>query len=209
VATNKIVFKIEEEAAAEVAVILAEAKKKADASAKKIIDEAHAKAQEIQEESLLDAKEAAHRQELIAELEARKNSLDSKRQILEEAYNLAAKELAQLTDEKWKKLIVAIVNNASVTGQEQLCVPAKDLDKYKNGLLLEINAALAAKGKKGELTLAEERAPFTDGVLLIGKNSDVDCSFATILQEMRRKTEREVAAILFGVEVSQDAAVEL
>ena len=208
-ATNKIVFKIQEEAAAEVAAILAEAKNKADASAKKIIDEAHAKAQEIQEESLLDAKEAAHRQELIAELEARKNSLDSKRQILEEAYNLAAKELAQLTDEKWKKLIVAIVNNASVTGQEQLCVPAKDLDKYKNGLLLEINAALAAKGKKGELSLAEERAPFTDGVLLIGKNSDVDCSFATILQEMRRKTEREVAAILFGVEVSQDAAVEL
>ena len=208
-ATNKIVFKIQEEAAAEVAAILAEAKNKADASAKKIIDEAHAKAQEMQEESLLDAKEAAHRQELIAELEARKNSLDSKRQILEEAYNLAAKELAQLTDEKWKKLIVAIVNNASVTGQEQLCVPAKDLDKYKNGLLLEINAALAAKGKKGELTLAEERAPFTDGILLIGKNSDVDCSFATILQEMRRKTEREVAAILFGVEVSQDAAVEL
>ena len=208
-ATNKIVFKIEEEAAAEVAVILAEAKKKADASAKKIIDEAHAKAQEIQEESLLDAKEAAHRQELIAELEARKNSLDSKRQILEEAYNLAAKELAQLTDEKWKKLIIAIVNNASVSGQEKLCVPAKDLPKYKNGFLLEINADLTAKGKRGELALAEETAPFSDGVLLIGKNSDVDCSFATILQEMRRKTEREVAAILFGVEVGQDATAKL
>ena len=208
-ATNKIVFKIEEEAAAEVAVILAEAKKKADASAKKIIDEAHAKAQEIQEESLLDAKEAAHRQELIAELEARKNSLDSKRQILEEAYNLAAKELAQLTDEKWKKLIIAIVNNASVSGQEKLCVPAKDLPKYKNGFLLEINADLTAKGKRGELALAEEAAPFADGVLLIGKNSDVDCSFATILQEMRRKTEREVAAILFGVEVGQDATAKL
>ena len=208
-ATNKIVFKIQEEAAAEVAAILAEAKNKADASAKKIIDEAHAKAQEIQEESLLDAKEAAHRQELIAELEARKNSLDSKRQILEEAYLLAAKELAQLEEEKWKKLIIAIVRNASVTGQEKLCVPAKDLSKYQNGFLLEINAALAAKGKRGELSLAEEAAPFADGVLLIGKNSDVDCSFATILQEMRRKTEREVAAILFGVEVSQDAAVEL
>lgn len=208
-ATNKIVFKIEEEAAAEVAAILAEAKNKADASAKKIIDEAHAKAQEIQEESLLAAKEAAHRQELIAELEARKNSLDSKRQILEEAYLLAAKELAQLTDEKWKKLIIAIINNASVTGQETLCVPAKDFAKYQNGFLLEINAALAAKGKRGELSLTTDAAPFNDGVLLIGKNSDVDCSFATILQEMRRKTEREVAAILFGVEVSQDAAVEL
>ena len=208
-ATNKIVFKIQEEAAAEVAAILAEAKNKADVSAKKIIDEAHAKAQEIQEESRLDAKEAAHRQELIAELEARKNSLDSKRQILEEAYNLAAKELAQLTDEKWKKLIIAIVNNASVSGQEKLCVPAKYLPKYKNGFLLEINADLTAKGKRGELALAEEAAPFADGVLLIGKNSDVDCSFATILQEMRRKTEREVAAILFGVEVGQDATAKL
>ncbi len=208
-ATNKIVFKIEEEAAAEVAAILAAAKTKADASAEKIIEEAHIKAQEIREESLLAAKEAAHRQELIAELEARKNSLDSKRQILEEAYLLAAKELAQLEEEKWKKLIIAIVRNASVTGQEKLCVPAKDLSKYQNGFLLEINAALAAKGKRGELSLAEEAAPFADGVLLIGKNSDVDCSFATILQEMRRKTEREVAAILFGVEVSQDAAVEL
>jgi V/A-type H+-transporting ATPase subunit E len=209
VATNKIIFKIEEEAAAEVAAILAAAKTKADASAEKIIEEAHIKAQEIREESLLAAKEAAHRQELIAELEARKNSLDSKRQILEEAYLLAAKELAQLEEEKWKKLIIAIVRNASVTGQEKLCVPAKDLSKYQNGFLLEINAALAAKGKRGELSLAEEAAPFADGVLLIGKNSDVDCSFATILQEMRRKTEREVAAILFGVEVSQDAAVEL
>ena len=208
-ATNKIVFKIEEEAAAEVAAILAAAKTKADASAEKIIEEAHIKAQEIREESLLAAKEAAHRQELIAELEARKNSLDSKRQILEEAYLLAAKELAQLEEEKWKKLIIAIVRNASVTGQEKLCVPAKDLAKYQNGFLLEINAALAAKGKRGELSLAEEAAPFADGVLLIGKNSDVDCSFATILQEMRRKTEREVAAILFGVEVGQDATAKL
>ena len=208
-ATNKIVFKIQEEAAAEVAAILAEAKNKADASAKKIIDEAHAKAQEIQEESLLDAKEAAHRQELIAELEARRNSLDSKRQILEEAYNLAAKELAQLTDEKWEKLIIAIINNASVTGEEKLCVPAADFKRYQNGFLQKINAALAANGKRGELSLAEGAAPFNDGVLLIGKNSDVDCSFSTILQEMRRKTEREVAAILFGTEVGQDAAAKL
>lgn len=208
-ATNKIVFKIQEEAAAEVAAILAAAKTKADVSAEKIIEEAHVKAGEIREESLLAAKEAAHRQELIAELEARKNSLDSKRQILEEAYLLAAKELAQLTDEKWKKLIIAIINNASVTGQEKLCVPAKDFAKYQNGFLLEINEALAIQGKRGNLSLAEDAAPFNDGVLLIGKNSDVDCSFATILQEMRRKTEREVAAILFGVEVSQDAAVEL
>ena len=207
--TNKIVFKIQEEAAAEVAAILAEAKNKANASAKRIADEAHVKVEEIQVESLLAAKEAVRSQNLIAELEARKNALDSKRQILEEAYQLAEREMSQLTTEKWEKLIIAIINNASVTGQEQLCVPAKDFNSYKNGFLQKINTALKAKGKRGELSLAEGAAPFNDGVLLIGKNSDVDCSFATILQEMRRRTEREVAAILFGTEVGQDATAKL
>ena len=207
--TNKIVFKIQEEAAAEVAAILAEAKNKANVSAKRIADEAHVKVQEIHAESLLAAKEAVRSQNLIAELEARKNSLDSKRQILEEAYQLAEKEMSQLTSEKWEKLIIAIINNASVTGQEKLCVPAADFKRYQNGFLQKINAALAANGKRGELSLAEGAAPFNDGVLLIGKNSDVDCSFRTILQEMRRRTEREVAAILFGTEVGQDAAAKL
>ena len=115
--TNKIVFKIQEEAAAEVAAILAEAKNKANVSAKRIADEANVKVQEIHAESLLAAKEAVRSQNLIAELEARKNSLDSKRQILEEAYQLAEKEMSQLTSEKWEKLIIAIINNASVTGQ--------------------------------------------------------------------------------------------
>ena len=207
--TNKIVFKIQEEAAAEVAAILAEAKNKANASAKRIADEAHVKVEEIQVESLLAAKEAVRSQNLIAELEARKNALDSKRQILEEAYQLAEREMSQLTTEKWEKLIIAIINNASVTGQEKLCVPAADFKRYQNGFLQKINAALAANGKRGELSLAEGAAPFNDGVLLIGKNSDVDCSFSTILQEMRRKTEREVAAILFGTEVGQDAAAKL
>ena len=207
--TNKIVFKIQEEAAAEVAAILAEAKNKANVSAKRIADEAHVKVQEIHAESLLAAKEAVRSQNLIAELEARKNSLDSKRQILEEAYQLAEKEMSQLTSEKWEKLIIAIINNASVTGQEKLCVPAADFKRYQKGFLQKINAALAANGKRGELSLAEGAAPFNDGVLLIGKNSDVDCSFSTILQEMRRRTEREVAAILFGTEVGQDAAAKL
>lgn len=199
--TNKIVFKIQEEASHELAALLTAAKSKADASAKKITNAARLKVEEIQAQAELDANEAARRQVLIAELEARKNTLESKRKVIEEAFILAEKELAQLTDDKWKKLITGIVLKASETGTEKLCVPAVDMEKYTGGLLAEINAALAQAGKKGELTMADKPAKFEGGVLLIGKNSDVDCSFKTILREVRKKSEREVAAILFGSEV--------
>ena len=76
-AANKIILKIRDEASQEVAVMLAAAKKKAIASGTKIKNTAQTKVEEINVQAAADADEAARRQVLIAELEARKNSLDS------------------------------------------------------------------------------------------------------------------------------------
>ena len=200
-AANKIILKIRDEASQEVAVMLAAAKKKAIISDAKIKNTAQAKVEEINTQAAADADEAARRQVLIAELEARKNSLDSKRKVIEEAFSEAEKELAKLPLDKWEKLIITIVLAASESGNEKLCVPAADVEKYNGGMLAKLNAALIEVGKKGELTLASEPAKFTGGVMLIGKHSDFDGSFATILRDVRMKSEREVATMLFGTEV--------
>lgn len=200
-AANKIILKIREEAAQEVATMLAAAKKKAAASGAKITNAAKAKVEEINNQAIADADEAARRQVLIAELEARKNALDSKRKVIEEAFAKAEKELVQLSQDKWESLIIKTVLAASETGKEKLCVPTADVEKYKKSMLAKLNAALVAAGKKGELTLAEEPAKFAGGVMLIGEHSDFDGSFSTILREVRMKYEREVAEMLFGPEV--------
>ena len=200
-AANKIILKIRDEASQEVAVMLAAAKKKAIISDAKIKNTAQAKVEEINTQAAADADEAARRQVLIAELKARKNSLDSKRKVIEEAFSEAEKELAKLPLDKWEKLITTIVLAASESGNEKLCVPAADVEKYNGGMLAKLNAALLEAGKKGELTLASEPAKFTGGVMLIGKHSDFDGSFATILRDVRMKSEREVATMLFGTEV--------
>jgi len=202
VAINKIILKIQEEASQEVADMLEAAKGKAAVSVNKINETAVAKVEEIKEQSELDVAEVARRQLLIAELEARKNTLDRKRKVIEEVFAQAKNELANLPQDKWEKLIVATVLNASETGTEKLCVPAADVEKYKGGLLEKLNLELVKNGKKGELTLAEETAKFAGGVLLIGQNSDFDGSFETILREVRRKSEREVASLLFDAEVN-------
>ena len=85
-AANKIILKIEEEGIREAAEIVDTAKKKAAASTEKITAAAKVKIEEINAQAAADADEAARRQILIAELEARKNSLDSKRKVLEAAF---------------------------------------------------------------------------------------------------------------------------
>ena len=182
--------------------LLAAAKNKAAVSVDKINKAAMTKVEEIKAQSEMDAVEAVRRQLLIAELEARKNTLDRKRKVIEEVFAQAEKELARLPQDRWEKLIIKTVLQASEKGTEKLCVPLADVEKYNGGLLAKINAALVASGKKGELTLTEEAAKFAGGVLIIGENSDFDGSFKTILHEVRRKSEREVAALLFGSEVN-------
>ena len=128
-AINKIILKIQEEASQEVAELLAAAKNKAAASSNKINDAAMAKVEEIKELSEVDAVEVARRQLLIAELEARKNTLDRKRKVIEEVFTQAENELANLPQDKWEKLIISTVLNASETGTEKLCVPLADIEK--------------------------------------------------------------------------------
>ncbi|MCQ2363614.1 MAG: hypothetical protein MJ041_04720 [Acidaminococcaceae bacterium] len=196
-AANKILEKIQQDAAAEASIILEEAKKKATANADKIISAAKVKVEEIRAQAKADAEEAARRQVLIAELLSRKNSLNSQREVIEDAFRQAAAELNNLPQAKWETLIADIVLKAAESGAEELVVPKADVEKYANGFLDKLNSALAANGKSGNLTLAEEAGNFEGGLILKGKNSDYDGSFSTLLGQVRTNVEKEVAAMLF------------
>ena len=200
-AANKIILKIEEDGAREAAEIVDAAKKKAAASTEKIKAAAKVKIDEINAQAAADADEAARRQTLIAELEARKNALDSKRKVLEEAFAQAEETINAMPDYKWEQFITSIVVKSAETGTEKICVPAADRAKYEGGFLARLNDALVKAGKQGKLTLSDEAAKFSGGILLQGKTSDFDGSFATIMRDVRTRIEKEVADMLFAAEV--------
>ena len=200
-AANKIILKIEEDGAREAAEIVDAAKKKAAASTEKIKAAAKVKIDEINAQAAADADEAARRQTLIAELEARKNALDSKRKVLEEAFAKAEETINAMPDYKWEQFITSIVVKSAETGTEKICVPAADRAKYEGGFLARLNDALVKAGKQGKLTLSDEVAKFSGGILLQGKTSDFDGSFATIMRDVRTRIEKEVADMLFAAEV--------
>jgi len=201
VAANKIISKIEEEASIEKTNILADAEKKATAVRDKVLASAQTSVESIKAQAKLNAEEAGRRQVLIAELESRKKTLNSQREILETVFAKVEDALNKLPQDKWERLITSIVVAASETGEEKLHVPADDIAKYQNGFLTKLNSALQAAGKKGSLTLSDQPARFKGGVELEGTTTDYDGSFASILREVRQKEERQIANILFGTEV--------
>lgn len=198
---EKIIQKIEQDAAQEADVIRAGAQEKAAASREAILAAARAKAVAIAEAAKDASEEALRRQLLIAGLEARKNTLSAKRAVLDEAFSMALDQLYNLDLGSWKALIVRIVAESSDTGDEMLRVPAADLTRYTPEFIAELNAALVKRGKKGELTLDPSPAPFRGGVQLIGSKSDVNGSFEALIREARDRYEREVSTLLFEAEV--------
>ncbi len=200
-AVNKIIEKIQEDAAGEVETLLSEARMKAQASVARIKLSAEMKATEISQGSTAQADEAARRQILIAELEARKKTLDAQRELVDRAFEDARGELMKLTGEQWEKLMLRMVVEVSETGKESLVVPEKDRCIYEQGFLSQLNSALVADGKVGELTLAEESGDFEGGALLVGTTGDYDISFETVLRDIRSRIEKDVAGILFAAEV--------
>jgi len=201
VAGDKIIQKIEEEARQDAAAIGAQAQEKAQKEREQILAKAKAEVAAIEAKAKVDAKEAAGRLNLIAELQSRKAALASKREVLQEAFAEAAKKLADLDKEQWEKLILHQILSADLTGHEQLVVPAKDRAAYKDGFLKKINKKLQQQGKDGKLSLADEAAEFDDGLLIIGDTCDYDGSFTTLLDDVRTEEEYRVAEILFGAEV--------
>ena len=144
---EKIIQKIEQDAAQEADTIRAGAQEKAAASREAILAAARAKAVAIAEAAKDASEEAQRRQLLIAGLEARKNTLSAKRAVLDEAFSMALDQLYNLDLGRWKALIVRIVAESSDTGDETLRVPAADLPRYTPEFMAELNAALVKRGK--------------------------------------------------------------
>lgn len=199
--TDRILQKIRQEAEGEADAVISAAREKAAASAKEILDRAKETADLTEKGAVTTAEEVSRRTMQAAGLEARKNSLMSRRTVIDEAFELAGKRLLSLPEDRYEALISALVVESAETGNESISVNTADLGRYKNGLLQKLNAALEKAGKRGGLTLSAVPADIGGGLLLVGDKFDVDLSFEALIRAEREISERAAAEILFGPEV--------
>jgi len=68
---------------------------------------------------------------------------------------------------------------------------------FTQDFIRDINLRLSQSGRQGNLNAGEGREPGVCGVVLRGRNSRVNCTFAALMETRREEMESAVAGILF------------
>lgn len=203
-ASDKIVNKILESANQEAQETIDRANQQAKEQVAEINKDTQKRLDGLKQQFLTDCSEFEKRSKLNAGIEERKKLLAAKREVMDQAFEVAREKLRNLDEETWKKFITEIVLAGTVTDTEYIKVPEKDYKRFtsrsSNGktFLEVLNEQLRKAGHDRPLKLDEHPAHFSDGIMLIGKYSDVNASFDVILDNMREDLEWNVSEILFG-----------
>ena len=192
--TEKIIAHIQADAAAQADAILAQAeqqcaeiregyeRKAKDAYAEKI--RAGVKANQDRLESV----------ERLARMEGRKSVLALKQDMVSKSFDLAVDKLVDLPEAQYVALLAKLAAQASVTGDEQVVLNARDREKIGPAVVAAANARLS----DGKLTLSDEVGAFRGGLLLRRGSIEANCTVELLVELCRGDMAAELAKVLFA-----------
>lgn len=191
-----ILEQIREDAQLAAEMIVADAQKKAvelkDASREKIEGMRAAMISQAEKESA----ELEERMLRMAELDERKELLQKKRDLMDEAFQLAKEKLkAMSADQKRAFFLRRAVDAAQ--GGETLVIGSESAEWFDAAFVEDVSRALEKLGKAGGLTLGTERRAGVTGVILVKGGAETHCTFETLLEAQRAQLETKVAETLF------------
>lgn len=195
---EKITAKILADAQAEAQKIGEEAQKRA----KEIISRAKREVGQIREEAQKEAQaQAVEEKKRVlsrAEMEVKRGSLKEKQVLIGKVFELALQRVEGMKGGEYSKLMEDLLLKAVEDGDEEVIISEETKGKLGGGFLERVNQRLRTGGKKGEISLAEERRQIGSGFILRKGKKEVNCSFESLLGSKREELEGEVARILFS-----------
>ena len=192
--------------------IIAHIRADGDAEAKKIIDAASKQAEEKRAESfkaalseyekLMQAGNAECEDILsgsrrIAEMEAQKSVLSVKQEMISAAFDAAREEIVNMPRDKYTQFLARMAAEAAVSGMEEIVLNARDKAEVGKAVCKAANELLSAKGTPGKLTVSEETADISGGVIVRFGGIETNCSIDALIRQRRSGLSTEVAAALF------------
>jgi V/A-type H+-transporting ATPase subunit E len=167
-----------------------------------ILAEAESLARQASERILREAKEKAEletrRASVSAALERRREVLKKKQELIEECFQAALDELVNLPQEEYRTLVRTMLLHLVSTGQEVLSVSPNDEKRLGDDFIATINDDLRKMNKNGDLKVQADSPAIRGGFILRTVDVEVDCSFGTLLAQLREEVQSDVAKILFG-----------
>ena len=183
-----------------------------DAEAKKIIDAASKQAEEKRAESfkaalseyekLMQAGNAECEDILsgsrrIAEMEAKKSVLSVKQEMISAAFDAAREEIVNMPRDKYTQFLARMAAEAAASGMEEIVLNARDKAEVGKSVCKAANELLSAKGTPGKLSVSEDTADISGGVIVRFGGIETNCSIDALIRQRRSGLSTEVAAALF------------
>lgn len=192
--------------------IIAHIRADGDAEAKKIIDAASKQAEEKRAESfkaalseyekLMQAGNAECEDILsgsrrIAEMEAKKSVLSVKQEMISAAFDAAREEIVNMPRDKYTQFLARMAAEAAASGMEEIVLNARDKAEVGKSVCKAANELLSAKGTPGKLTVSEDTADISGGVIVRFGGVETNCSIDALIRQRRSGLSTEVAAAMF------------
>jgi len=196
--TEKIIEHIRADAQSQAEQILAAAQEKCAA----ISEEYEKKASAAYLEKIRSGKQVCEDRlegvNRIAGMEARKSVLALKQEMVSASFDMAVDKLAALPEEQYVSLLARLAAEASVSGDEEVVLNARDRAAVGSAVVGAANEKLAAAGKNAKLVLSEAVGSFKGGLVLRRSNIEVNCTVELLVELSKGELSAELAAVLFA-----------
>lgn len=154
----------------------------AETQAKKVIAAAEEKAKKEAERIIAGAKSAA-------ELNARRDMLQTKVDLIDEALNKAQGYLHSLNTEDYFKVLFSLAARSRQSGVGEMHLNTKDLARMPASFLQQMGAGIR---------VSDEPYDIEDGFILVYGDIEMNCTFSALFAANREELKAKAAEILFG-----------
>jgi V/A-type H+-transporting ATPase subunit E len=165
-----------------------ELQKKFDLQTKEAIEKINKEADE-------KAVQYKSRAETMADLASRRNSLATKRELVELAFYDAAKKIKNLDDATYldfmKKLLV------SLEEYDGELIVSKNDTRITQLLIDDVKLELNKKSINCDITMSNDKGDFDGGFILKRGRIEINCTLDMLVKSAKRELEQEVAGVLF------------
>jgi len=132
-----------------------------------------------------------------ASLEAKKNTLAMKQQMVSEAFELAKKEITSLPERDYIGFLAGLAGKAAATGEGEIILNAADRSRFGAEVVKAANERLSKRGVRGGLTLSKSDRPMAGGLIIRQGDIEINCTVDTLLELSRSELAARVAEALF------------
>ena len=192
--TEKIIAHILADAKEQANAILAQAEQQcADIRAEYDVKAKEAYTERIRK-GVTDCQDRVDSMDRIARMEARKGILALKQQKVSDSFDLACEKIVNLPAEQYTAFLAKLAAKASVTGDEEIVLNAKDAAAVGSAVVDAANALLDG----GKLTLSEKTGSFAGGLILRRGSIEANCTAELLVELCRSEMSAQIAKLLFA-----------